>query len=257
MSEPTSEPLVLRLCLAEPPRVAWLGVGTHGPGEPRWRLPKLWCLHCYDYDAELRVDGVLLPIRPGSVGISPAGADLHYRYDAPSTHACAHFIPAPGPADRAIPAMQLMGGRYGAFDLALREAVEWHASEPRRADARLWDMLWSLSTPASGGPHPLVERARRLIELRLGSPIAVAALARELGCSHNHLIRLFVAELRSTPAAWIRHRRAARARNLLTRTSMPIAEIAAEVGIPDPHHFNKVVRRELGASPRALRARGG
>jgi transcriptional regulator GlxA family with amidase domain len=120
----------------------------------------------------------------------------------------------------------------------------------------VWDLLWSLASPLKGGIHPLVERARSLIELRLGQPIVVAALAQELGCSHNHLTRLFRSELRASVAGWIRSRRAQRARHLLLNTSMPIGEIAAEVGIPDPHHFNKVIRRELGRAPREIREGG-
>jgi AraC-like DNA-binding protein len=247
---------LLRLSLAEPPRVAWAGVGTHGPGDYHWRLPKLWCLHAYSYDAELRLDDRLLPIRPGSVSVLPAGGDLHYRFPGECTHACLHFVPAAGPARWSVPAMQQLGARFADFDRGLREAIAWFAGERRRSDARLWDLLWSLASAASGERHPLVERARSLIELRLGAPIAVATLARELGCSHNHLTRLFRSELGASVAGWIRSRRAQRARHLLLNTSMPIAEIAAEVGIPDPHHFNKVIRRELGKAPRVIRDGG-
>jgi AraC family transcriptional regulator len=246
----------LLLSLADPPRIHWIGVGTHGPGDPRWRLPGSWCLHLYDYEATLHLDGQLLAIHPGAAGVSPAGADLHYHYHAPSTHACVHFQPAPGRADRVIPAMQDLGSGYRRADHDLREAVAWHASEPRRAEARVWDLLWGLSRAARAAPHPLIERARREIELRLGEDLGVGALARVLGVSHNHLTRLFRSQLGTTPVAWVRHRRASRARHLLTHTSMAIAAVAAEVGIRDPHHFNKLMRRELGASPRELRQRG-
>lgn len=247
----------LRINLAEPPRIAAIGIGTHGPSpRERWRLPGLWCVHAYDYDATLTLDGLALPIAPGSIGVCPAGADLIYAFPGRSTHSFSHFRPAAGPARWTVPAMTRAGAGWRAFDQGLREAVAWWPTEPRRAEARLWDLLWRLATPAGEVAHPLVERARRLIELRLGEPLPVSRVARELGCSHNHLIRLFRAELGTTPAAWIRARRAARARHLLTATDMAVAAIAVEVGIPDPHHFNKVVRRELGASPRAVRERG-
>lgn len=44
---------------------------------------------------------------------------------------------------------------------------------------------------------------------------------------------------------------------LLRESTLPIATIAtiaALVGIPDLQAFNKACRRELGASPRAIRA---
>jgi AraC-like DNA-binding protein len=245
-----------RLCLAEPPRIHALGIGTHGPGTPRWRLPGLWCLHAYPYHAGFALDGVELPIRPGRVGVSPAGAEMQYRFPRPSTHAYVHFRPAAGAPQWEIAAMQDAGAEFAEIDAALREAIAWHAAEPRRAEARLWDILWRIARRADAAGHPLVAQARRHIELHLGRPLAVAAVARAVGCSHNHLTRLFRAELRCGVAQWIRARRAHRARHLLTGTSMAIADIAAEVGIPDPHHFNKVVRRELGQAPRAVRGRG-
>jgi len=39
------------------------------------------------------------------------------------------------------------------------------------------------------------------------------------------------------------------------RGILPIKEIAIRVGLPDPQHFNKIVRRQLGASPSELRRR--
>jgi transcriptional regulator GlxA family with amidase domain len=53
---------------------------------------------------------------------------------------------------------------------------------------------------------------------------------------------------------WIRQRRMARARHLLTATTMSIPAVAASVGITDLQAFNKACRRELGGSPRAVRA---
>ena len=257
MIEPSSHPGTpvprLKICLAEAPRIRWLGVGTHGPGDPRWRLPDLWCLHVYAYHAGFDLDGVALAIRPGCIGVSPAGAELQYHYARPSTHACVHFRPAAGAPNWEIPAMQDVGPAFSAFDHDLREAISWHAGEPRRAEARLWDMLWRLGTRAGETGHPQVAAARRHIELHLGGTLMVAEVAAAVGCSHNHLTRLFRAELRTGVAEWIRARRAARAKHLLTSTSMAIGDIAAEVGIPDLHHFNKVVRRELGAAPREVR----
>jgi transcriptional regulator GlxA family with amidase domain len=46
----------------------------------------------------------------------------------------------------------------------------------------------------------------------------------------------------------------ARARHLLTATTMSIPAVAASVGINDLQAFNKACRRELGASPRVVRA---
>jgi transcriptional regulator GlxA family with amidase domain len=72
--------------------------------------------------------------------------------------------------------------------------------------------------------------------------------------SHNHLTRLFRAETGSTVVGYVQARRMARARHLLTSSTLPIPAVAASVGIPDLQAFNKTCRRERGASPRAIRS---
>jgi transcriptional regulator GlxA family with amidase domain len=84
--------------------------------------------------------------------------------------------------------------------------------------------------------------------------LEVPALARAVGVSHNHLTRLFRLETGLTVVAYIRSRRMARARHLLVSSTLSIPAVAATVGIPDLQAFNKTCHRELGGSPRAVRA---
>jgi AraC family transcriptional regulator len=246
---------VHRICLAEPPTIIGIGPGLHHPGLPHvWRMAG-WCLHLYGYEADLIMAGQALPIRPGFASVAPPRIELDYRFRGPSQHISVHFSAAAGPARWAVGAMIDLQPRYAEIERALYAASSWQAADPLRARVRLWDILLGLARPAAGG-HPLVEAARGLIEQRLAQAIEVQALARELGCSHNHLTGLFRRELGSTVVGWIRRRRAQLAHHLLISTSLPLAAIAREVGIPDPHHFNKVIRRELGAAPRRLRQRG-
>lgn len=79
-------------------------------------------------------------------------------------------------------------------------------------------------------------------------------LARAADVSHNHLTRLFRAETGMTVVAYIRLRRMARARHLLVASTLSIPGVAASVGISDLQAFNKACRRELGGSPRSIRA---
>ena len=57
-----------------------------------------------------------------------------------------------------------------------------------------------------------------------------------------------------TVVAYVRLRRMARARHLLVSSTLSIPAVAASVGITDLQAFNKACRRELGGSPRAVRA---
>jgi transcriptional regulator GlxA family with amidase domain len=99
-----------------------------------------------------------------------------------------------------------------------------------------------------------VSTAQAHIEANLARPLTVPDVARVAGVSHNHLTRLFHAETGMTVVAYIRHRRMAMAHHLLTSSTLSIPAVAASVGINDLQAFNKACRRELGASPRAVRA---
>lgn len=90
------------------------------------------------------------------------------------------------------------------------------------------------------------------IEEHLAEPLGVPDIARVAGVSHTHLTRLFRQDTGLTVVGCIRHRRMARARHLLTASTLAIPAIAATVGIPDLQAFNKTCRKELGASPRAV-----
>jgi transcriptional regulator GlxA family with amidase domain len=93
-----------------------------------------------------------------------------------------------------------------------------------------------------------------LVEARLTEPLTVPEIARTVGVSHNHLTRLFRAATGETVVGNIRARRMERARHFLRATTLSITAVAASVGIPDLQAFNKTCRRELGASPRGIRA---
>ena len=58
-------------------------------------------------------------------------------------------------------------------------------------------------------------------------------------------------------ADWVRERRLARAAELLAAPAtalVPIAEVGAMVGLPDPATFARAFRARYGDSPRAWRA---
>lgn len=123
------------------------------------------------------------------------------------------------------------------------------------AAAEVWTVLWQVAQlSTSGGAHGAVAAAVAHVEANLAGPLTVPGVAAAAGVSHNHLTRLFRAETGLTVAAWIRRRRLERARHLLRASTLPIPAVAAAVGFDDLQAFNKACRRELGASPRAVRA---
>ncbi|MER7689666.1 helix-turn-helix transcriptional regulator [Streptomyces sp. NPDC097610] len=148
-----------------------------------------------------------------------------------------------------------------ALERQLRQALVAWPNSPARAVAEVWAALWRV---AELGPsrdrtahaaHPAMGLAVALIEARLAEPLTVSEIAKEARVSHNHLTRLFRAATGQTVIGYIRSRRMTRARHRLRASTLSIPAIAATVGIPDLQAFDKACRRELGASPRAVRAR--
>ncbi|TPQ22414.1 AraC family transcriptional regulator [Streptomyces sporangiiformans] len=245
--------------LGEPPVVANAGVGVHGVASRTdvFRLPELWQLHLYQYEAELTVDGTPHTIRPGRISLVPPGTTVRYRYQGRSEHLYAHLRIAPVGPPRTVPVMQDAGPELPMLTGLLLQAVASAPGEPERTRAEIWTALWRIAhlAPAAErpGPHPAVTTAVAYIEANLAAPLTVPAVAHAAGVSHNHLTRLFHATTGGTVVAYIRRRRLDRAHHLLRASTLSIPAVAASVGIPDLQAFNKACRRELGASPRALR----
>ena len=243
-----------------PPRVVGIGVGIHGGVHrlERWRLPDLYALHMYTYDAELIVDDVSYAIRPGHLSIVAPGSLIEYRFRGASEHIYAHLdIPRGGPR-RLIPVIRDTGIEATDLRNRLRSAVSARR-QPMR-DAELWAVLCRLvamaeaADAASPERHPALLAALSYLDANLAAPLTVPAIADQAGVSPGHLNRLFRAATGHTAIGYLRYRRMQQARHLLRDTTLSVAAIAAGVGIPDLQAFNKACRRELGASPRAVRS---
>jgi AraC-like DNA-binding protein len=248
--------------LDEPPELAAVGIGVHGPAGhvDVFSLPQLWQLHLYSYQADLTVDGTAHEIRPGRVSLIPPGTTVRYRYQGTSEHLYVHLRLATAGSPLSIPLIQDAGTQLRPLAAQLRQALSAWPQVPARARAEVWAALWRLAQlgprPAPGTPttHPAVTAALALIEARLAQPLTVAQIAKAAGVSHNHLTRLFRAATGETVVGYLRARRMERARHFLEATTLSIPAVAASVGIPDLQAFNKACRRQLGASPRSIRS---
>lgn len=250
------------LTLDLPPQVANAGVGVHGHAGPHevFRLPRLWQLHLYGYSGTLEFGGFRHPIRPGHVSLVPPDTEVRFHYDSPPCeHLYAHFrLPGEGERRR-VPVMQDAGAQAAVLGALLRQTVAAGPQSPARAAAELWTVLWrttgltSASDNREGSGHPGLQTAMAHIEEHLAAPLGVPDIARAAGMSHTQLTRLFRKHTGLTVVGYIRRRRMERAQHLLIASTLAIPAIAATVGIPDLQAFNKTCRRELGASPRAVR----
>jgi len=249
--------------LATRPHLVSVGCNAFEPYTVgKWKALSFWCCNLYRYEADLYVEGRHYPLTPGCISLIPPLLELeyHFKTGAPQVHA--HHV-YPDATSRTpltpVPVVLHLGREFERIYRSVEEVVGWHGVNRLRAEVRLWDVLWevaALAGPVAAGRepmHPALQRAVSLIEQRLAEPLRVEELAEAAELSQNHLTRLFQARFKTSVVGYIRRLRTERARHLLTASTQPIKAIARQVGIPDLHLFNKVIRRELGKSPRQVR----
>jgi|GEM_PF-320951 len=250
---------VWSLPMGLPPMVFAIGVGRHSEKSHQYRLNGLWCIHLYRYRGELVLGGRRHAIEPGTVSLIPPNTPFEHVWPYwPAVHISVHFAPHGDYLTQRIPILQPLGDRFERLYIDLLEATHWLGREQERLNARAYDVLWRIARPAEQletfrRTHPALERAENLIRVRLGESFSVAELADGIGISHNHLIRLFRTEHNMTIQAYVRRQRALRAQHMLVHTTMPIKAIAYEVGVGNLQQFNKLIKREIGRTPRELR----
>lgn len=253
-----------RLPLDDCPQISMMGIGHHAGGSGgTYVFDDLWCLHLYRYHGTLVVDGETYVIAPGTCSVVPPQAHMAYTFgDARCVHAFALMRLGTGTRYHGeVPLMLPLGTQFSAFYHALESAVRFRATQQRRAEARVYDLLFHLvavAAPAAGGySHPVLPAVLEWIDLHLAEDCRIARICQEFQLSHNHLNRLFQQDLQCTIGAYIQQRRLAWATHLLTETQVPIKVIASDLGCADLAQFSHLIRRHTGRSPRCLRAEGG
>src|SRR5215468_1824983 len=101
--------------------------------------------------------------------------------------------------------------------------------------------------------EPRVRRALLLMEQNLARPIAVAAVAAELGLSARQLERLCRQHVGMGPASLYRQLRMRYAHWLVENTDRSVTEIAIESGFADCAHFSRQFKDAYGLSPSSRR----
>jgi transcriptional regulator GlxA family with amidase domain len=100
---------------------------------------------------------------------------------------------------------------------------------------------------------PTVIAAERWIDAHLSEPISITELAAALAVSPKTLSRRVDAALGVSPVKFIQRRRLLHASHLIETTSKSIDAIASAVGYQDATALRKLVKREFGTTPAALR----
>jgi LacI family transcriptional regulator len=111
------------------------------------------------------------------------------------------------------------------------------------------------STDTLAHEDPDLVKALRFIREHADQPIRVKNVLELLSVSRRSLEQRFLLELGRSPAAEIRRMHLQRARELLSRTDMPIGAIAAAAGFVHAEVMTRAFCREFGCPPRVYRRR--
>jgi AraC-like DNA-binding protein len=129
--------------------------------------------------------------------------------------------------------------------LALAATTFQHtAANPRRLP---------LSTAKTARVQDTIFAALDLLERDAGEDLSLSEVADVVGLSPFHFLRLFKRETGVTPYRFLMQARIRKAIELLRETSLPVTEIAFEVGFGDLSNFINFFRREIGCSPSQFR----
>ncbi|WP_158794779.1 helix-turn-helix domain-containing protein [Granulicella sp. L60] len=114
-----------------------------------------------------------------------------------------------------------------------------------------------LSTPQlRGGLSSLqIRRATEFLEAHLDGNIVLQQVAEACELSVSHFARAFKQTFHKPPYKWLTERRVDRAKDLMTNTQLPLADIATQCGFADQSALNHFFKRTHGVTPGLWRRR--
>lgn len=125
-------------------------------------------------------------------------------------------------------------------------------------------MTTSLQNPAVDPPPPnsqirgglapwQIRKLTTYIDTNLDRSITTRCLAEVARLSAFHFCRAFRDSFGHSPHGYVIRRRMERAQGLMLTTNASLGQIAADCGLADQAHFNKLFRKFAGESPGAWR----
>jgi AraC family transcriptional regulator len=116
------------------------------------------------------------------------------------------------------------------------------------------DLKSSQPCPVRGGlTRPQLRRVKEFVGVRISSDITISDLASAAGLSPFHFIRAFKRSVGISPYQYVLSERISRARELLLKRDLAIADVALAVGFHDATQLNRAFRKLVGVTPTAFR----
>lgn len=98
-----------------------------------------------------------------------------------------------------------------------------------------------------------VRSALLYLQVHFSGPLSIESVARHVGIDRKYLSALFKQHLHESPQDYLSRFRMEKARVLLGRPELSVADVARSVGYEDPLTFSKAFRLLVGSSPREFR----
>ena len=137
------------------------------------------------------------------------------------------------------------------LDLALTQAPGWNWQFVS-ACAELLGGLYT-EEAAHTPSEALIERMARLLDDDLSARASLPELAAQVGLTQRQLLYQFGKASNEPLAAWIRRRRVAAARRLLSQ-GQSVSSVSERLGYANPYHFSRAFKAVTGVAPSIVRA---
>ena len=244
--------------------------------EPGWHLDAGWSQRLSDYDlwavwagrGSMLVNGEEVALKPGvCVCMRPGGTylaqqDERRRLGVTYIHFSLADGVASGDADRCLPTEVMHWSDMAAMEPVLSWIVAMaHAGQSQVADLAMSAVVtelcqrrerWSLRPTAAVIPDWLATAAERLTGPG-GEAWPVEALAEAAGYTADHFTRRFKATYGCSPQRYRVEARLARAKQMLTESSLSVSRISELLGYRDVFFFSRQFRAHVGRSPTEYR----
>jgi len=135
---------------------------------------------------------------------------------------------------------------------AARATISPHG-QPIELDAAR--TIWSgTSNPAEMKSANRIAASLDYMMAHLNEPMRISTLSALVGLSPSSFFAIFKRATGDTPLNWFINARMRWAAELLSKSDLPIKEIAGRVGYADPYYFSRLFKSVHDLSPKKYRA---
>ena len=110
---------------------------------------------------------------------------------------------------------------------------------------------------SAGMPRIRLNRVIDFVDANIGVDLCVSTLAGVAGMSSFYFCRSFKQSTGITPLRYVLSRRMEHAKRLLQQKSVPLLQVAHQVGFNDQSQFTRVFHKMVGITPSQYRKYGG